>query len=105
MEQQDKLQFMPPNTTKRVLLATRENMALLEAVFLLRQQHVIMLYRHGFTLEEGARGSWLCSMGCHPLFSGAMVDSRAAFGMTRVLSDLNRVLKQRHQGQRNQPDR
>ena len=64
-----------------------------------------MFYLRGFTSIEGA-GGLLRRVGCHPLFNGAgaMLDSRPAVGMARVLSVIYRVLKQMHQGQYSRPD-
>lgn len=52
---------------KRLILVTRETIALLEALSLSHQQRMIVLYLHDFTLGEGAGGLWLRSMGCHAL--------------------------------------
>lgn len=96
---------MPPSTINSETFSSRDQRdyiymdpCLKYCPGLSHQQRVIVLYLHDFTLGEGAGGLWLRSMGCHVFCGGAMVDSRAAFGMERVLSDANRALKQKEPG-------
>lgn len=99
------LQHMSPDNSKT--FASRDqrdySMSSLELLSFSRRRLPIMLHLHGFTLGEGTGGLWLHSMGCHPLFNEAMVDSRATFGMAPALSDIKHVLKQRNQEQCNRP--